>query len=186
MAGQDERLFPNDALSLHLLHFAPRVGDKPMPTHQLNRSVGVVGNANEIGKNELPIDNIRLAGCNPIDSSPTSKNVIEGEAVTLRVATSRANSADVLTVQWKKDGVDITGTNNSVYTLASVKPEDAGVYTVTVTVSSTNLSFTSKAATLTVNAKGCGCGSGTGMALVPPLVFKAMAHRKRKKKNPQT
>jgi hypothetical protein len=115
--------------------------------------------------------------------------VIEGEAVTLRVATSRANSADVLTVQWKKDGVDITGTNNSVYTLASVKPEDAGVYTVTVTVSSTNLSFTSKAATLTVNAKekeGCGCGSGTGMALVPPLVFKAMAHRKRKKKNPQT
>jgi hypothetical protein len=135
----------------------------------------------------LKIDNIRLVGCNPIDTSPRSQTVTEGEAVTLRVVTTRADSADVLTYQWKKDGADIAaGANNSVYTLASVKTADAGTYTVAVTVSSTNLSFTSQSATLAVNTpekKNCGCGSGTGMALIPPLFFKAMAHRKRKKKS---
>ena len=134
----------------------------------------------------LRIDNIRLVGCNPIDSSPVSQKVTEGESATFRVATTRADSADVLTFQWKKDGVAIAGGNNPVYTLASVKTADSGAYTVAVTVSSTNLSFTSQGATLTVDAKekeGCGCGSGTGTALIPPLIFKAMAHRKRKKKN---
>jgi|WetSurMetagenome_2_1015567.scaffolds.fasta_scaffold158821_2 hypothetical protein len=135
----------------------------------------------------LKIDNIRLAGCNPIDSSPKSQTVIEGQPVTFCVATSRADSADILTYQWKKDGVDIAGEDSSVYTLASVKAADAGVYTVAVTVSSTNLSFTSSGATLTLNVpeekKNCGCGAGTGMALIPPLFFKAMAHRKRKKRN---
>ena len=132
------------------------------------------------------VDNIRLAGRNPIDASPKAQEVNEGEAVTLKVATSRADSADILTYQWKKSGVDIAGANDSVYTLASVKTADAGVYTVAVTVSSTNLSFTSQGATLTVDTKekeGCGCGAGTGAALIPPLFFKAMAHRKRKKKN---
>jgi hypothetical protein len=132
------------------------------------------------------VDNIRLVGRNPIDTSPVSQKVTEGDAVTLKVATSRADSADILSYQWKKDGVDIAGTNDSVYTLGSVKTTDAGVYTVAVTVSSTNLSFTSQNSTLTVDAKekeGCGCGAGTGAAIIPPLFFKAMAHRKRKKKN---
>jgi hypothetical protein len=133
------------------------------------------------------IDNIRLVGCNPIDTSPKPQEVKEGESATFRVATSRADSADALTFQWKKDGTDIIGANDSVYALASVKTADAGTYTVAVTVSSTNLSFTSPGATLKVDAttekKSCGCGSGTGMAIIPPLFFKAMAHRKRKKKN---
>jgi hypothetical protein len=134
------------------------------------------------------IDNIRLAGCNPIDTSPKSQNVAEGKSVTLEVWTSRADSADILTYQWKKDGVDIAGANNPVYTIASATAADVGVYTVAVTVSSTNLSFTSLGATLTLpedakEDKGCGCGAGTGTALIPPLFFKAMAHRKRKKKN---
>lgn len=29
----------------------------------------------------------------------------------------------------------------------------------------------------------CGCGSGTGLALIPPIWFKVMSNRKRKKKN---
>jgi hypothetical protein len=132
------------------------------------------------------IDNIRLAGCNPIDTSPKPQKVNEGESVTLKVWTSRADSADILTYQWKKDGVAIAGANSSFYNLGSVQTADAGEYSVAVTVSSTNLSFTSLGATLTLNAKedkGCGCGAGTGTALIPPLFFKAMAHRKRKKKN---
>jgi hypothetical protein len=134
----------------------------------------------------LKIDNIRLVGCNPVDSSPVSQEVKEGASATFKVTTSRADSNDVFTFQWKKDGADIAGANDSVYTLASAKPGDAGVYTAAVTVSSTNLSFTSQGATLTVEAKedkGCGCGAGTGTALIPPLFFKAMAHRKRKKKS---
>jgi hypothetical protein len=134
----------------------------------------------------LKIDNIRLAGCNPIDTSPKAQIVNEGDPVTLRVYTSRADTInDTLTFQWKKDGADIAGADDSVYTLASAKSADAGTYTVAVTVSSTNMSYTSQGATLTVDAKeeGCGCGSGTGAALIPPLIFKAMAHRKRKKKN---
>jgi hypothetical protein len=133
----------------------------------------------------LKIDNIRLAVCNPIDSSQQSQKVNVGEPVTFWVVTWRADSTDVLTYQWKKDGAAIAGADDSVYTLASAKSADAGTYTVAVTVSSTNLSYTSQGAMLTVDAKeeGCGCGSGTGAALIPPLIFKAMSHRKRKKKN---
>ncbi len=174
------------------------VQNKPDSARNNNKyyeMVVLINNADPLDTNQssppgcLKIDNIRLAGCNPIDSSPVSQKVTEGEAVTLRVATSRADSAAAVTYQWKKDGVAIAGGNDSVYSLGSVKTADAGVYTVAVTVSSTNLSFTSQSATLTVDAKektGCGCGSGTGMALIPPLFFKAMAHRKRKKKSPQT
>jgi hypothetical protein len=133
----------------------------------------------------LKVDNIRLAGCNPIDTSPKPQEVKEGEAATFNVWTSRVDSADVLTFQWQKDGADIAGANGPAYALASVTAGDAGVYTVAVTVSSTGLSFTSLGAALTVGAKeeekeGCGCGSGTGTALIPPLIFKAMAHRRRK------
>jgi hypothetical protein len=152
----------------------------------------------------LKIDKIRLVGRNPIDMSPLSDTVHKGkdsvsvgQAETLIVATSRASDhpADTFTYQWKKDGNDILGANDSVYTIASVKYADSGVYTVAVTVSSTKLTFTSMGATLTVNAaatptppattekKNCGCGSGTGLALIPPVLFKAMSIRKRKRKS---
>lgn len=149
------------------------------------------------------IDNMRLVGRNPIDWSPLSDTVHKGKDTvsvgqpeTLSVATSRANDhpADIFTYQWKKDGNDIQGANDSMYTIASVKYADSGVYTVAVTVSSTSLTFTSMGATLTVKAaatptptesekKKCGCGSGTGLALIPPVLFKAMSIRKRKKKS---
>jgi hypothetical protein len=35
-------------------------------------------------------------------------------------------------------------------------------------------------------SKGCGCGSGTGLALIPPIMFKAIASRKRKKQEHKT
>jgi hypothetical protein len=143
------------------------------------------------------IDNMRLVGCNPIDTSPLSDKVHKGkdkftvgQAYTLRVMTTRADSGDILTYQWKKNGVDIAGAVSQAYLIPSPKPEDSGVYTVAVTVSSTNLTFISQGATLTVNdeektteKKNCGCGAGTGLAFIPPLFFKAMAQRKRNKKN---
>ena len=223
----------------------------------------------------LKIDDIRLAGCNPIDTSPMPDTVSAGEPATFHVATSRADSADILSYQWMKDGTAINGATSMVYTIPSVTAANAGVYTVAVTVSSTGLTFTSTGATLTVNGsgtvapqiipqpqsitvaagksatftvaatgtptptyqwqryntpisgatsstytipsvqtsdqgsynvvvsnsagsvtsqeailtvqpveeseKGCGCGAGTGLALIPPLFFKAMTYRKRKK-----
>jgi hypothetical protein len=134
------------------------------------------------------VDEIRLAGCNPIDSSPKAQSVTEGDPAVFTVSTTRAELNDVLSFQWKKDGTDIPGATDSVYTVASATPGDAGVYTVAVTVSSTSLTFTSWGALLTVTAattekEGCGCGSGTGAALIPPLFFKVMAHRKRKKRS---
>ena len=139
---------------------------------------------------DFKIDDIRLAGCNPIDTSPMPDTVTAGESATFHVATSRADSADILTYQWMKDGAAISGATGMVYTIPSVTTANAGVYTVSVTVSSTGLTFTSTGATLTIigtdpvdsEEKGCGCGSGTGLALIPPLFFKAMAYRRRKKK----
>jgi hypothetical protein len=136
----------------------------------------------------LKIDEIRLVGCNPIDSSPRPQEVKEGEAATFKVNTSLANTGDVLTYQWKKDGAAIAGANDAVYTIPSVASANTGSYAVAVTVSSTHQTYTSWSAALTMKSESgssCGCGSGTGLALIPPLFFKAMAHRKRKKKNPK-
>jgi hypothetical protein len=103
-------------------------------------------------RGNFKVDEIKLVGCNPIDTSPKPQVVNEGQSATFQVYTSRAESTDTLTYQWKKDGADIAGANNAVYTITSAKPTDTGVYTVAVKVSSTSLTFTSQSATLTVHA----------------------------------
>ena len=131
----------------------------------------------------LKIDDIFLAGCNPIDSSPKPQQVMEGGSVTFNVSTSITNEGDILTYQWKKNSVDIVGATNSAYTVAAATPADVGEYTVAVTVSSTGLTFVSQGAALEVSAKECGCGSGVALALLPPIWFKVVTGRKRKKRN---
>lgn len=132
----------------------------------------------------LSIDDIRLVGRNPIDTSPKPLDLSDGQSATFSVVTSIVDPADVLTYQWKKDGAAIAAATGKVYTIPSVKSGDAGVYTAAVTVSSTNLTFASSGAALTLKdeKKSCGCGSGTGLAFIPPLIFKAMARRKKSKK----
>lgn len=157
----------------------------------------------------LKIDNIRLAGCNPIDSSPKPRQVPEGGSVTFNVSTSRASADEVHTYQWKKDGADISGATSQEYTIAAVTPDHVGEYAVAVTVSTSNLTFTSCSAALTIGTKvikeyaepnvnhdynassedtdrGCGCGSGMGLAFIPPLFFKAIIRRKRNKRKSRT
>lgn len=129
----------------------------------------------------LSIDDIKLVGRNPIDTSPKPLESAEGESAKFSVKTSQVDPADVLTYQWKKDGTAIAGATSPDYTIASVKSGDAGTYTVAVTVSSSNLTFTSWNAPLTLK-KGCGCGSGTGIAFIPPLIFKALSRKKKLKK----
>jgi hypothetical protein len=120
---------------------------------------------------------------------PESQTVEVGSQVFIQVlALGGVGDSGVMTYLWKKDGNPITETT-ARYVINSAQSSDAGTYTVVVTNSFG--SVTSDAAILTVNTKttekkNCGCGSGTGLALIPPLFFKAMAQRKRKKKNPKT
>jgi hypothetical protein len=120
---------------------------------------------------------------------PGSLTVAEGSQAIIRIlALGGSGDSGVITCLWIKDGNPITE-QTSRLVIDTAQSSDAGSYTVIATNSMG--SDTSDAATLTVitkeeEKKGCGCGSGTGAALIPPLIFKAMAYRKRKKKNPKT
>jgi hypothetical protein len=138
----------------------------------------------------LKIDNMfffkATAHLPEIWEQPGSQTVAVGKWVNLRViALGGRGGEGALTYQWIKNGSPISETT-SKYDIYPVQPSDAGSYTVSVTNSLG--SVTSDPAILTVEddgeRKGCGCGSGTGLALIPLLFYKAMAHRKRKKKNP--
>lgn len=178
------------------------VQNKPDRERNFNKYYELVFIINNLDPNDmtsgppgnLKIDEIRLVGCNPVDSSPKPQEVNEGDPATFRVVASTSNPADNLTYQWMKDGASVAGANNPVYAIASAKPDHAGSYTAAVTVSTTGLTFSSQAATLTVIADpnkkgdegdggGCGCGSGTAIALLPPIFFRMMAQRKKKRKS---
>ncbi len=75
---------------------------------------------------------------------PKSQTVMVGSSVTFSVVDSGGTS-----YQWKKDGVNISGATNSIYTISSVKKEDAGNYSVAV--SNAGGTVTSQNAVLTVN-----------------------------------
>lgn len=134
----------------------------------------------------LKIDEIRLVGCNPVDSSPIPQTVAAKAPVTFRVvAKSPSQSTDVLTFQWMKDGVAIPNATSSTYTIPATLSSNAGSYLAAVTVPSSGKTYNSQPAQLTVTpeegSKGCGCGAGTGLAFIPPIFFKVMSRRRKKK-----
>lgn len=154
----------------------------------------------------LKIDDIKLTGYNPIDTSPKSQEVYSGKKVTFKVGISNEfSSKEAIEYQWKKNGNTIQGAINPEYVISATAPADSGVYTVDVRVASSGNTFTSWGATLKVNssssviphpknepvngtgtvlnepdAKECGCGSGAGLALLPPLWFRIRSLRKKK------
>ncbi|WP_320111174.1 PKD-like domain-containing protein [Draconibacterium orientale] len=89
-----------------------------------------------------------------ITTQPSSKTRCEGENVIFTVVAG-ANGA-VLTYQWRKDGVNISGATSSSYTINNVASGDAGVYDVVIDgAGSFNCnSITSAAATLTIGSDG--------------------------------
>jgi hypothetical protein len=121
---------------------------------------------------------------------PGSLSVKEdGQAIIKILALGGSGNEGLMTFLWTKDGNPLTEPTSRLV-IDPVHSSDAGIYRVIATNSLG--SDTSDAATLTVikptaktEEKKCGCGSGTGIALVPPLIFKAMAFRKRKKKSPK-
>ncbi len=82
-----------------------------------------------------------------ISSQPVSLSVPQSQPASF---TASATGAVPLTYKWKKDGVDIPGTNSATYTIPVTQFTDAGQYTVEV--SNSYGTATSNAATLTVTA----------------------------------
>jgi parallel beta-helix repeat protein len=60
---------------------------------------------------------------------PQSQRVLLGSSLTLSVS---ASGAPPLTYQWRLNGANIPGATNATYTIASVRLEDSGSYTVMV------------------------------------------------------
>lgn len=80
-----------------------------------------------------------------ISSQPASSSVCEGNNLTLNVTASGSG----LSYQWQLNGNNISGANNSSYTITSASASDAGNYTCIVTNSCG--SVTSNTANVTVN-----------------------------------
>lgn len=64
-----------------------------------------------------------------IVTQPVSQNVIQGMPVTFSVV---ASGTAPLSYQWRKNGVNITGGNDTTYSITSVQPADSGNYSVVV------------------------------------------------------
>ncbi|MEO6035944.1 MAG: LamG-like jellyroll fold domain-containing protein, partial [Verrucomicrobiota bacterium] len=79
-------------------------------------------------------------------SQPLSQNAFAGENVTF---SATAVGAPTITLQWKKNGVNIAGQTNSSLTVSNVYYGSADTYTVTAT--NPFGSLTSSGATITVN-----------------------------------
>jgi hypothetical protein len=98
----------------------------------------------------LKIDNMSLAGYNPIDSSPIPQKVQPGQPATFKVSAKPAVKNDVLTYQWLKAGVAILGATSATYTIPAATVQDVASYTATVTVASSGLTYKSFPAVLSV------------------------------------
>ncbi len=84
-----------------------------------------------------------------ITTQPLGQTVVAGTTATLTVA---ASGYPALSLQWRKNGVNIAGATNATLTLTRITSADAGIYTVTITNSSG--SITSTASLLTVVVSG--------------------------------
>ena len=86
----------------------------------------IVSNVNSSTPSLMATLAVRIAP--RITSSPQSQTVGCGPA-TFSVA---ATGSPIITYQWRKDNVDITGANGNTYTIPSVTAADQGSYTVAV------------------------------------------------------
>ncbi|MHC1766135.1 MAG: chitobiase/beta-hexosaminidase C-terminal domain-containing protein [Verrucomicrobiia bacterium] len=119
-----------------------------------------------------------------IQTAPTNQVVFAGSPVRLQSeARSAAPSlAERLIFQWDKDGHPMIGETNSVLTLVSAAPNDAGKYSVTV--SNSDGSVVSAPSTLTVvvsltvstNGNGWVTGQPTESAIIPSTTVSLMAN----------
>jgi predicted secreted protein len=91
-----------------------------------------------------------LTGTISITTQPVSKNLIEGDNLSLSVVATSSDGS-TLAYQWRKDGTDIPGATSATYTKSSVVEADEGTYTVII-ASSTAGAAVSAAASIVVGA----------------------------------
>lgn len=65
-----------------------------------------------------------------ITVQPQTQTVDPGDPVTLSVTANTGGTADPITYQWRKGGINISGATSSTYNIASAALSDAGSYSV--------------------------------------------------------
>jgi len=123
-----------------------------------------------------------MAGCrNAVEApiivaQPQSATVTHGEGFTLTVTAAGSS----LTFQWRKNGVDLPGANDAVYSKSSASGADEGVYNVVVSnsvgeASSASASVAVAATSASPATSSASGGSGGGGGAVEPWVLLAFA-----------
>lgn len=116
------------------------------------------------GLRGLAVRTIPVPAATPtISSQPTGASVTVGDVASLSVSASRTDSG-VLSYQWRKGGVDISGANLETYSISSTALTDAGTYSVVVTntLGASVASVTSSDAVLNVTAAAATPPAGSG------------------------
>jgi hypothetical protein len=116
------------------------------------------------GLRGLAVRTIPVPAVTPtISSQPTGVSVTVGDVASFSVSASRTDSG-VLSYQWRKGGVDISGANLETYSISSTALTDAGTYSVVVTntLGASVASVTSSDAVLTVTAAVATPTAGSG------------------------
>ncbi len=91
-----------------------------------------------------------------VTTQPTSRAVAAGASTTLSVAATGSP-----TIQWQRNGGDLTGATSATLSLANVQPSDAGLYAAVLTSGATT---TSDAAIVGVATTSKVIGTGTELA----------------------
>ncbi len=121
----------------------------------------VTGDTSEFSFARLPVN--APAGAPNITTAPQNQTVNRGSNVTFSVV---ANGNPTLRYQWRLNGTNLTGANNSSLTLPNVQLNQAGTYSVTVS-NSVALTASPEASLVVLN------GSLTRPILAGPYIYGA-------------
>ncbi len=126
-------------------NFASNIAGSPV-----SLVTGTDGNLYFLSRDNSAVYKITYAGGSTapvITNQPQSITVAQGNNATFNVTVTGRRP---ISYQWRKNGTNISGANNSSYTISSVTTSSAGTYSVVVSNSSGNV--TSNNATLTVTS----------------------------------
>ncbi|MCD6012785.1 MAG: hypothetical protein K0Q79_2647 [Flavipsychrobacter sp.] len=99
-----------------------------------------------------------------ITTQPVGATKCVGESYTWSVAATPTNTANTISYQWSKNGVNIIGATNTTYNISSLVSGDAGTYSVLV-VESNGAMTSSNNVTLTVNSSLPSISGGSNVAI---------------------